>query len=191
LDENQAHILILSRLQPGEQLIWSGSPPPLSAAWNGPLLRLFFSLFFLGFALFWAWGASQAAAKNGSPASLFFPLFGLLFVGIGLYQLLSALRAVVDCWSTAYGITGRRVIIAIGRNATTQSLGPASLNRMERIGGEDRGTLTFDQGPQDGRYGWTWNWKPQPAFIQIPDPAKVEALIYTHLLNPKREGAAI
>jgi len=191
LDENQAHILILSRLQPGEQLIWSGSPPPLSAVWNGPVLRLLFGLFFLGFALFWTWGASHAVLKNGAPASSFFPLFGLVFVGFGLYQCLSALWAIAGCWSTAYGVTDRRVIIAIGQNGTTQSLGPASLSRIERKGGPDYGTLTFDLGLQDGRYGRNWNLKPQPAFVQIRDPAKVEALIYTHLLNRKREGAAI
>jgi hypothetical protein len=195
LDENQAHFLIQSRLQPGEQLIWSGSPPPLSAAWNGPLLRLPLALFFLGFAIFWTWAASHAAAKNGSSPAQFFPLFGLLFVGVGLYQFLSALRAVAGCWSTAYGVTERRVIIAIGQNGPTQSIGPALLNRMERSGGLDFGTLNFDSGLQYGRYGWNWywawNWKPQPAFVQIRDPAKVEALIYTHLLNRKREGAAI
>jgi hypothetical protein len=193
LDENQAHFLIQSRLQPGEQLIWTGSPPPLSAAWNGPLLRLLFALFLLGFALFWTWAASHAAAKNGSSPSQLFPLFGLIFVGAGLYQCLSALRMIAGCWSTAYGVTDRRVIIAVGQNGTTQSLWPASLSRMERKGGQDFGTHSFDQGQQNGRYGygWTWNWKPQPAFVQIRDPAKVEALIYTHLLNRKREGAAI
>src|SRR5262249_20092021 len=152
--------------QPGEQLIWSGSPPPLTAVWNGPLLRLAFALFFLGFALFWTWSASQAAFKNGTWPSSFFPLFGLVFVGFGLYQCLSALRMMAGCWSTAYGVTDRRVIIAIGQDGATQSLGPASLSRMERSGGPDYGTLTFDLGQQDGRYSRGWNWKPQPAFVQ-------------------------
>jgi hypothetical protein len=67
------------------------------------------------------------------------------------------------------------------------------LSRIEREGGSDYGTLTFDLGKQEGRYGYgrRRNGKPQPAFVQIRDPAKVEALIYTHLLNRKREGAAI
>lgn len=184
MTELEARAVITSRLQPGERLLWSDSPRPWKAVQNGPLLRLLFGTFFLAFALFWTWGASSASSKNGSPLAQIFPFFELIFIGFALYQLWSALQAIIACRETAYGLTDRRVIIAIGKDGSTQSLGPGSLGRIERSGDSERGTLKFDLGgPSDWWYTRSWMWKPQPAFVDIRDPAKVEAAIYTHLLS--------
>ncbi len=191
MQDDRTRIKILSRLRPGEKLLWCDRPRPLQAIWHGPLVRLPFSLFILGFALFWTWGAAQAAAKNATEPVSFFWMFGLLIVGAGLYQCAVALRAIYGCLFTAYGLTDRRVIVVVGDNGATRSFGPEALSRMSRTGGRDCGTLAFDTGIQDYRYYRpSWTWQPQPALVDIRDPAKVEALIYTHLLNRKREGAA-
>jgi hypothetical protein len=56
-----------------EKVIWSGKPVKKAFVLPG-LFSIPFGLVFLGFAIFWMWGASSSGASN------FFTLFGLPFV---------------------------------------------------------------------------------------------------------------
>ncbi len=93
-------------LAPGERLLWEGRPDPdrhftLADAFLVPFYALF-----LGFSIFWT-----AMALRGS-APYFFPIFGSLFIVIGLYACFG--RFVVKWFSklrTRYVVTDRRAII--------------------------------------------------------------------------------
>ncbi len=188
MNEVQARNQVVSRLQPGEKLVWSATPSPWGAAARGPFLMLLFALFFFGFSIFWILGAYTATPKTAHAQAPYFFLFGVPFVAVGIYQILASFKSIVDCWRTAYGLTDRRVIIATGARGKTQSLWPNSLGQIDRSGDDRRGTITFAGAASElaDRRGW----KPKPAFAGIAEPRKVEALIYSHLLTQNREGTA-
>lgn len=115
-------------------------------------LTIPFSIFFFGFAVFWELGVlgvlSEADKGASGPVSLFFPLFGVPFVLVGLYLLFG--RFIVDARrraDTYYGLTEGRVIIVSdlwGRNVTSlpiSSLRDVSLNEKS----DGTGTISFGQ----------------------------------------------
>jgi hypothetical protein len=184
LDNNEALTLITGRLQPGERLIWYGVPSPWRAA--APYL------FPLAFMTFWTGGvlyaASNAYAKIPNPSlrDLLGPLaVPVLFGVIGAAAWLWNAKKIADCWRTAYGLTDRRVIIAVGRDGPCQSFGPAALADIERTGNEASGNLRFDRDRLRRGYGFS------PGLFGIPGPARVEALIYETLLRKDEKGASI
>lgn len=83
---------IISReLEPGEKLLWAGRPK------QGVLLRasdtfmIPFSLLWGGFAIFWEVSALGILGKSGATdtaggTAIIFPIFGIPFVLIGLYD---------------------------------------------------------------------------------------------------------
>ncbi|MEO0938992.1 MAG: aspartate carbamoyltransferase catalytic subunit [Pseudomonadota bacterium] len=92
-------------LDPDERVIWQGAPKPrLKLAWDSPFHGVFF-LFFTGFALFWMLAAASAGG--------FFWVWGLMFFGVGFYQLV-----LVHFWRlyalrrTHYTLTSKRAFIA-------------------------------------------------------------------------------
>lgn len=97
-----------SMLEREERLVWTGRPK------RGLLFRptdfflIPFSLFWMGFVVFWEY----MALKTGGG---FFALFGIPFILVGLYLLIG--RYFFDALQrkrTIYGITGERVIIRSG-----------------------------------------------------------------------------
>ena len=92
-------------LDADERVIWQGAPVDrLRIGWDKPIEPFFF-LFFTGFSIFWMVGASQAGG--------FFWMFGLLFFGIGIYNLV-----LIHFWkayerrNTHYTLTNKRAFIA-------------------------------------------------------------------------------
>lgn len=179
MDSERARAIITRRLHPGETLIWHDKPSPWRAAAQ-PLLFLVFATIWTGFAVVWTRVASgMAVVSLASPPDALL-LIGGLFCVAGATVWVFILRNVVNCWRTAYGLTNRRVIIAVGENGPTRSFGPLALSRIERSGGEERGTVRFDYGPM---MLWRGNYGFQAGFHRIRAPARVEALIYEHLLS--------
>lgn len=93
-----------SLLDPGEVIIWQGQPAPgVRLEWDSGFQPFFF-LFFTGFSLFWMVMASNAPGP--------FWMFGLLFFGIGVYNLIG-----VHFWkamrrrNTCYTLTNKRAFI--------------------------------------------------------------------------------
>lgn len=91
-------------LDPGEVIIWQGQPAPgIRLEWDS-VFHPFFFLFFTGFSVFWMVIASQAPGP--------FWMFGLLFFGIGSYNLVG-----VHFWkamkrrNTFYTLTNKRAFI--------------------------------------------------------------------------------
>lgn len=112
-----------SQLAAGEQLLWQGRPRQglmlrRSDAWHIP-----FSLLWCAFAIFWEWSVIQTNAP------LFFKLWGIPFVLVGLHMM--AGRFVWDAHKRArthYALTTERLLIASGKeHAHIQSLSLRSL----------------------------------------------------------------
>ena len=145
----QAEREITTQLESGERLVWSGMPPQGLLLRGSDVFLIPFSLLWCGFAIVWETGVLM------SKAPLFFALWGVPFVLIGVYFV--AGRFVVDARQrsrTAYGVTDRRVIITSGllsRNVKSLMLKTLTdVTLSERTDGT--GTITF--GPTHPMARW-------------------------------------
>lgn len=153
--EGSAELEISRHLESEELLIWSGRPKQGIILRGSDAFMIPFSIFWSGFAVFWVAGVFTQGA------SLFWVLFGGLFVLIGLHFMVgrffldSRVRA-----NTFYGLTNRRVIILSGilsRSITSLPLRTLhDLSLRERADG--RGTILFGRShPHVGWYaGMQW-----------------------------------
>ncbi|MDO4795347.1 MAG: hypothetical protein Q4A28_05325 [Brachymonas sp.] len=141
------------QLAAGEQLLWQGRPRQglmlrRSDAWHIP-----FSLAWCGFAIFWEWSVIRTNAP------LFFKLWGIPFVLVGLYMV--AGRFVWDARNrshTHYALTTERLLIASGKgHAHIQSLSLRNLpdiSLSERADGTGTISLGCLQAPFDSTAAW-------------------------------------
>jgi hypothetical protein len=161
-------------LRPGERLLWEGRPDIWAYSMRGAWYLIPFSLLWGGFAIFWEVGV----ITSGAP--IFFWLWGIPFVVIGLYMIFG--RLVVarrEAGNTMYAITDRRVLIVAGafrRTFLQLDLRDLPASQLEeRAGG--LGTITL--GPTVGFFRMPPGWPlggmyPQPpAFAAIPNAAGV------------------
>ncbi len=103
------------QLSAGERVEWIGRPDPGSHFTRGDLYLVPFSILWAGFAVFWE------ATAIASGAGLFFALWGIPFVLIGLYFVVG--RFIYKAYRarrTVYAVTDRRVLsIAARRGGET------------------------------------------------------------------------
>jgi len=171
---------VISReLDPGERLLWSGSPRHGLVIRGSDAAMIPFSLLWGGFAFFW----KPSVLRSNAPA--FFALWGVPFMIAGLYVIVG--RFFVDAAvraRTFYGVTDRRAIIVSGiMSKTTKSLSlrtMAELSVSERAGGT--GTVYFGQVPPWGAMFSGLRWPGMryyfpPAFELIQDARMVYNLI--------------
>ena len=168
-------------LDSDEKLLWSGRPSPSDAASRGCVTSIF-GLFFTGFALFWMSGAfwitRQGPRDFGPPGSSLFPLFGLIFVFVGLAMVFAPLFNSNKASQTIYAVTDRRLLILEGSGA--QTFLPSELERLERRGGENgRGDVIFARELRRGAKGRAYTH--EIGFFGIENPREVERLIRQHL----------
>ncbi len=175
---------ISKALQPGERVVWQGTPSAWIAA-RQFVYPLLFITFWMGFVLFGLWNV--ALKPQVEPEFSGLPIVMLcLFVAVGSYSWLQALRALMACWSTAYALTDRRIIISAGESNIV-SFSAAALGDITRSGTEACGSLTFGSA-QNNYSRRSWNFRASNGLYGIAEPARVEALIYQTLIMPKREG---
>ena len=98
-----SYTLLRPYLQDGEELLWAGKPFT-SVPYRPSFSVLVFSIFWLGFALFWTVGATEADGAFG--------LFGLPFIGVGCFLFYKQFIGISkQMKKTYYAVTDRRAII--------------------------------------------------------------------------------
>lgn len=175
---NEEKRLIEAELGIGENLIWSGRPRQgfILRASDGYMIP--FSILWCGFAVFWESGVWL------TDAPIFFRLWGIPFVFVGLYMVIG--RFFIDRKlrsKTFYGITNERAIIVGGlfnKQVTSLSLkNLTDISLTEKANGF--GIISFGPPAQNSTRNWPFG-RPQqepPVFESIPDAKKVYEIIRT------------
>lgn len=165
-------------LRGDERLIWEGRPDVRAFVLRGAWYLVPFSLLWGGFALFWEF----SVLRSGAPP--LFALWGLPFVGIGIYMIIGRpLVARREAQRTVYALTDRRILIAggaFGRSIVELDLRDLPPTQLDERG-DGIGTITF------GGIGGTFRAPPgwptmgmyarPPAFASIPDARRVYGLL--------------
>lgn len=96
-----------------EYILWKGRPERGNIVTSSDKIMIPFSIMWLGFAVFW----EMTAITSGAP--FFFALWGIPFVGIGIYMF--AGRFVYKAYlrdKTFYIVTNKKIIIKQGNKIT-------------------------------------------------------------------------
>ena len=186
-----ATTLLRSYLLRGERILWMGKPRQGIALRAADGILIPFSLFWGGFAI--VWNALVWTMPFSGP-DLFFKLFGLPFLVIGIYIMFgrffhdAAIRR-----KLVYAVTDQRVLVLkAARSANLTSLDLRHLSALELEEHRDgTGTISFDAGSSwlaSGKYGGMDWWLPSLAaksrFFRIERPRDVYSLIREHSLAP-------
>lgn len=172
-----------SRL-PGERILWEGRPLRHRALRRTDAVLVPFSLLWCGFAVFWESGV----LSSGAP--LFFALWGVPFVLVGLYLVAGRFVVrVVSSRHTRYTITDRRILVHSGwsggrlRTQYLNSLPPPVIAEES----DGSGSLAFGEFPGmtdaftgGRRQSWrAWSSEPSltPVLWDVPDIRRVRDLV--------------
>ncbi|HTA20326.1 MAG TPA: hypothetical protein VK989_13600 [Polyangia bacterium] len=144
-----AEKIVSPELATGESLVWSGRPRTGIRLTRSDAVLIPFSLMWCGFAVFWE---KSVLGVNAPP---FFPLWGAMFVVVGLYFVFGRFFAdALRRGKTFYGLTPRRAIIVSGVfGRQVKSIDLAGLSGVTMSERADRsGTISF--GSPSGMNGW-------------------------------------
>lgn len=153
---------VVHRCKPGEGHLFSSQD----------MVMIPFSIFWAGFAFFWEY----TAIVSGAP--VFFCLFGLPFVCVGLYMLVG--RFFHTAWlrkRTAYVITNKRVIRS--RNGRIDVLDASNMPPMQlQTFSDGSGTITFGYDAYSHRHGRRhYSHRTVFALENVPDVLVVQRYI--------------
>ncbi len=132
-------------LLPGERLLWYGRALKPKAGHG--CAQFGFGIAFTGFALFWtslAWLFTRAGSQQDSMA-YWFPFFGIPFILVGLWLLVSPLLGRAAAGKTAFAVTTDRVIrLFIGKGTISEDVEVAQIAGIESTAAaEGRGSLVL------------------------------------------------
>jgi len=108
-DYDPFHNPIDDYLEPDEKIIWRGKPARKVSLSGGDVFLIPFSIIWCGFAILW----TTAMAASGAP--VFFWLFGVPFIILGLYFVFGRFIHVgMAAARTFYALTDKRIMIVTG-----------------------------------------------------------------------------
>jgi hypothetical protein len=146
---------LAGELLPGEEVLWAGQPDPSVLFNSTDLFLVPFSILWGGFALFWE-GTVLTSGRQGHGYPLFFALWGIPFVLVGIYFIVGRFfykhRLKL---TTHYAVTNKRVLIKSGLvRQGVRSLYIGSLPSIERsIRTNGTGSIIFgNAGPFSSWY---------------------------------------
>ena len=186
MDPSQSASSFQPYLLNGERIIWTGQPKQGLALSGRDTFLIPFSLMWGGFAIFWNAGVWSGFGGNQA-APLFFRLWGLPFLVVGLYFI--AGRFFHDAYIRKYlnyAVTDRRILVL--RKSRITSLDIHRLPRLELSEHRDQtGTLSFEAnslGPWSGMNGINW-WVPSiggaAQFFRIANARRVYEFIQNQI----------
>ena len=159
-------------LLPDERLQWDGKPVQGFYFKPKDWFLTLFSLFCLGFSIFWVFFASSIGGG-------LFGLFGVPFILVGMYMLFG--RFFWDIHTrknTYYAVTNQRIIIVTG--VFTQQVQSFAIKNSQNIrlnqSKDGRGTIHFGNDTQTG-YGEDSRIVAAPTFEEIEEVARVYQII--------------
>ncbi len=165
---------IQSNLLSGEHILWSGKPGKGIVFTGRDVFMIPFSLVWCGFAIFWTF----MATGNGAP--IFFTLWGMMFVFIGLFFVFG--RFVADMVlrrNMTYALTDRRVLIS--RSGWAAKFTALRLDALPdsklTFKSDGSGSITFGNSVSmwgASNFGiWIPSLDPTPQFVAIQDAKNV------------------
>ena len=178
----EARKAISPELSGGERLVWAGMPKQGLRLRLSDLLLIPFSLLWGGFAIFWEFTVAT------SEAPIFFLLWGVPFVLIGLYLIVG--RFFVDSFQrsrTYYGLSDRNAIIV--KMAFSKRVQILPLRALPQVAlserGDGSGTITL--GPPL-HVSATWSNSAWPGMVGPPMFEMVEAArpVYNQIRDAQR-----
>lgn len=185
MTDAQVEARIAQELGPLEKLLWSGRPRRGLRLNPVDIVLVPFSLFFLGFALYWE------SSALGSAAPTDFKLAGALFVLVGAYLAIG--RFFLVAWRrarTAYAITDARVIIlswfAWERVKSLKLQYIANMSVVEELDGT--GTILLGPSPNGGFFAGT-GW-PRRGLYAPPEMDGIFDVTSVYALLRKAQKAA-
>ncbi len=132
-------------LTEGEQILWKGKPEKGHILHKQDIIMIPFSIFWLGFALFWEISAIRTSG------SLLFAVWGIPFVAVGVYLFVG--RLLISLYlrnKTFYVVTNKRLIIKKGNKLEMRMA--KDLPPMEvQLHKNGNGTITFWEEVYTGR----------------------------------------
>jgi hypothetical protein len=172
--------LLSQELSAGEHIVWQGAPKKGLMLKASDIIAIPFSLMWGGFAFFWEY---MAFSKN---APIFFKLWGMPFVLIGIYMIIG--RFFFDAKrrsGTIYGLTNKRAIIISGFfGKQTTSINLKNIPELQVSKNAD-GSGTIILGANSPLHlfqssGFPSNIKSTPAFECIENVDVVKNYIYQY-----------
>ncbi len=182
MDRYQTEQEINRQLDPGEGLLWSGSPQPGRMAASA-LPASAFGIPFTAFAVFWMYMAFSMTSHSRSPGGpwILFPLFGTPFLLIGLGMLTAPVWAFLAAGRTIYAVTNKRALIVTNLFATSvKSYVHSEIHDVQRVERADgSGDLYFASRDVVTQRGGIIHQR--IGFVGIPDVKSVEQLVRSRL----------
>jgi len=178
--------LIEYELGSNEKVIWAARPVSLIQHAQSATTTAIFGIPFLGFSLFWIWGASEPL-REGIDLGItgfeyFFPAFGVPFVLVGLGLILSPVWKAIKASKTIYALTNERlVIMETFPKKSFKSWDIKRIKSLTRTGPpEGPGSLFFAEERVENSHG---SYQVKIGFLGIHRPRDIEEKLRSMMIS--------
>ncbi|MBQ4600827.1 MAG: hypothetical protein IJB17_04280 [Oscillospiraceae bacterium] len=161
-------------ITPGEQILWRGKPEQGNLVTGRDAFMIPFSIVWCGFAVFWF----VSVLVSGAP--VFFALFGIPFVVMGLYLVFGRFLWTAHMRKqTQYVITNRKIIRKRGQKIDIQDHTKAAIHVTVHSNG--CGTIRIGAEGYYGRQSYDLSGNPYGVFLieNVAQVARVQQLLYS------------